>query len=107
MGEALGAPRQAELEGGSSSRCEVRARGFRLCRTSALWFGVAEEVLRLTDETRKHFYKGERVYLEGEEVRFPELADTLEASGRLGLGSSTRGSWRARSPPTCSRWAAS
>jgi gamma-glutamyltranspeptidase/glutathione hydrolase len=50
-----------------------------LCRTSALWFGVAEEVLRLTDETRKHFYKGERVYLEGEEVRFPELADTLEA----------------------------
>src|SRR5919106_4441473 len=55
--------------------------GFRLCRTSALWFGVAEEVLRLTDETRKHFYKGERVYLEGEEVRFPELADTLEAVG--------------------------
>src|SRR5215212_5035265 len=37
--------------------------GFKLCRTSALWFGVAEEVLRLTDETRKHFYKGERVYL--------------------------------------------
>src|SRR5215212_3078482 len=53
--------------------------GFRLCKTSALWFGVAEEVLRLTDETRKHFYRGERVYLEGEEVRFPELADTLEA----------------------------
>src|ERR671919_1425969 len=58
--------------------------GFRLCRTSALWFGVAEEVLRLTDETRKHFYKGERVYLEGEEVRFPELADTLEAVGEGG-----------------------
>src|ERR687893_267494 len=58
--------------------------GFRLCRTSALWFGVAEEVLRLTDETRKHFYKGERVYLEGEEVRFPELADTLEAVGEAG-----------------------
>ena len=60
--------------------------GFRLCRTSALWFGVAEEVLRLTDETRKHFYKGERVYLEGEEVRFPELADTLEALGEVGAG---------------------
>src|ERR671938_471895 len=60
--------------------------GFRLCKTSALWFGVAEEVLRLTDETRKHFYKGERVYLEGEEVRFPELADTLEAVGEGGVG---------------------
>src|SRR5688500_3885669 len=58
--------------------------GFRLCRTSALWFGVAEEVLRLTDETRKHFYKGERVYLEGEEVRCPELADTLWALGEGG-----------------------
>jgi gamma-glutamyltranspeptidase / glutathione hydrolase len=60
--------------------------GFRLCRTSALWFGIAEEVLRLTDETRKHFYNGERVYLEGEEVRFPELADTLEAIGEGGAG---------------------
>src|ERR671915_223529 len=58
--------------------------GFKLCRTSALWFGVAEEVLSLTEETRKHFYKGERVYLEGEEVRFPELADTLEAIGEGG-----------------------
>src|ERR671910_1925730 len=58
--------------------------GFRLCRTSALWFGVAEEVLRLTDETQKHFYKGDRVYLEGEEVRFPELADTLQAVGEGG-----------------------
>src|ERR671912_3041347 len=55
--------------------------GFRLCRTAALWFGVAEEVLRLTDETRKHFYNGERVYLEGEVMRFPELADTLQAVG--------------------------
>src|SRR5918996_3753035 len=55
--------------------------GFRLCKTSGMWFQVAEEVLRLTDETRKNFYKGERVYLEGEEVRFPELADTLEAVG--------------------------
>jgi len=60
--------------------------GFELCRTAALWFGVAEEVLRLTDETRKHFYKGERVYREGEEMRFPELADTLEAIGSGGAG---------------------
>jgi gamma-glutamyltranspeptidase/glutathione hydrolase len=58
--------------------------GFNLCRTSGLWLQVAEEVLRLTDETRKHFYKGERVYLEGEEVRFPELADTLQAVGEGG-----------------------
>jgi len=58
--------------------------GFDLCRTSGLWFQVAEEVLRLTDETRKHFYKGDRVYLEGEEVRFPELADTLQAVGEGG-----------------------
>ncbi len=55
--------------------------GFLLCKTSGLWFQVAEEVLQLTDETRKNFYKGERPYLEGEEVRFPELADTLEAIG--------------------------
>src|ERR671916_2904872 len=58
--------------------------GFRVCKTSGMWFQVAEEVLRLTDETRKNFYKGERVYLEGEEVRFPELADTLEAVGEAG-----------------------
>jgi gamma-glutamyltranspeptidase/glutathione hydrolase len=60
--------------------------GFNLCRTSGLWLQVAEEVLRLTDETRKHFYKGDRVYLEGEEVRFPELADTLQAVGEGGAG---------------------
>lgn len=58
--------------------------GFRLCKTSAMWFQVAEEVLRLTEETRKNFYKGERVYLEGEEMRFPELADTLQAIGEEG-----------------------
>src|SRR5215212_1680271 len=60
--------------------------GFELCRTAALWFGVAEEVLRLTDATRKHFYNGERVYREGEAMRFPELADTLEAIGSGGVG---------------------
>ena len=58
--------------------------GFRLCKTSAMWCQVAEEVLRLTKETRKNFYKGDRVYLEGEEVRFPELADTLQALGESG-----------------------
>ena len=60
--------------------------GFLLCKTSGLWFQVAEEVLQLTEETRKNFYKGERPYLEGEEVRFPELADTLEAIGEEGVG---------------------
>src|SRR5919112_2678235 len=60
--------------------------GFRVCKTSALWFGVAEEVLRLTEETRKHFYKGKRVYREGEQMRFPDLADTLEAVGEGGVG---------------------
>src|ERR687886_2680260 len=58
--------------------------GFELCGTSGMWFEVAEEVLRLTDETKKNFYKGERVYHIGEEVRFPELADTLERVGAEG-----------------------
>ncbi len=58
--------------------------GFKLCKTSGLWFEVAEEVLRLTDETRKNFYTNGRVYHTGEEVRFPELADTLEAVGEAG-----------------------
>jgi gamma-glutamyltranspeptidase/glutathione hydrolase len=58
--------------------------GFRLCKTSAMWFQVAEEVLKLTEETRRNFFRGDRVYLEGEEMRFPELADTLEAIGEEG-----------------------
>ena len=58
--------------------------GFELCKTSGMWFAVAEEVLKLTDETRKNFYTGNRVYSIGEEVRFPELADTLEAVGEEG-----------------------
>lgn len=58
--------------------------GFRLCKTSAMWFRVAREVLALTEETRKNFYKDGRVYEEGEEMRFPELADTLEAIGEEG-----------------------
>lgn len=60
--------------------------GFRLCRTAGLWFSVAEEVLRLTDETRRHFYKDGRVYREGEEIRFHELAGTLERVGEEGAG---------------------
>ena len=58
--------------------------GFRLCKTSAMWFQVAEEVLKLTEETHKNFFDGDRVYLEGEKMRFPELADTLEAVGEEG-----------------------
>src|ERR687897_3116832 len=53
--------------------------GFRVCKTSAMWFEVAQEVLKLTEETRKTFFDGDRIYLVGEEMRFPELADTLEA----------------------------
>ncbi|MEJ7843304.1 MAG: gamma-glutamyltransferase [Rubrobacter sp.] len=72
LGEALG------------PAIRLAREGFRLCRTSGLWFGVAEEVLRLTDETRRQFYKDDRVYRKGEEMRFPELADTLQAVGEAG-----------------------
>jgi gamma-glutamyltranspeptidase / glutathione hydrolase len=65
--------------------------GFRLCRTAGMWLEVAAEVLRLTDETRKNFYRGERVYVEGEEVRFPELAETLDALGEEGADLFYRG----------------
>src|ERR687898_637284 len=82
--ELLARPGRLGLKEALAPAVRYARGGVRLCRTSALWFGVAEEVLRLTDETRKHFYKGERVYLEGEEVRFPELADTLEAIGEGG-----------------------
>src|ERR671927_852002 len=58
--------------------------GFRVGKTSAMWFQVAEEVLRLTEETRKNFFDGDRIYLDGAEGRFPELADTLEAIGEEG-----------------------
>jgi len=58
--------------------------GFRLCKTSAMWFQVAEEVLKLTEETRKNFFYRDQIYLEGDEMRFPELADTLEAIGEEG-----------------------
>jgi gamma-glutamyltranspeptidase / glutathione hydrolase len=59
--------------------------GFRVGKTSAMWFQVAEEVLRLSEETRKNFFTGDRVYLEGEEMRSPELADTLEEIGKEGV----------------------
>ncbi|MDQ4042393.1 MAG: gamma-glutamyltransferase family protein, partial [Actinomycetota bacterium] len=58
--------------------------GFRLCKTSGMWCEVAEEVLRLTDETKKNFFTDGRPYREGEEIHFPELADTLEAVGEEG-----------------------
>ncbi len=60
--------------------------GFRLCRTSGMWFAIADEVLDLTEETRKNFYKNDRVYREGEEIHFPELGDTLEAISESGAG---------------------
>src|SRR5215212_10104172 len=41
-------------------------QGFRVCKTSAMWFQVAQEVLALTEETRASFFDGDRVYLEGE-----------------------------------------
>lgn len=58
--------------------------GFRLCKTSGMWFEVAAELLRFTEETRRNFYNGDRPYQEGEEVRFPELAETLDAIGEAG-----------------------
>ena len=58
--------------------------GFLLCKTSGMWLDVSSEVLKLTEETRKNFYNGDRVYRTGEEMRFPELADTLEAVGESG-----------------------
>src|ERR687890_923831 len=58
--------------------------GFRLGKTSGMWCEVAEEVLRLTDETKKNFFTDGRPYREGEEIRFLELADTLEAVGEEG-----------------------
>src|SRR5215203_4663233 len=58
--------------------------GFKLGKTSGMWCEVAEEVLRLTEETKKNFFKDGRPYRQGEEIRFPELADTLEAIGEEG-----------------------
>ena len=47
--------------------------GFRLSLTSGMWFGVSEEVLRLTEETKKNFYKGDRVY----RATMPETSQAL------------------------------
>src|SRR5918998_1837284 len=58
--------------------------GFRLGKTSGMWCEVAEEVLRLTDETKKNFFTDGRPYREGEEISFLELADTLESVGEEG-----------------------
>ncbi len=67
-----------------SPAIKLAREGFRLPKTSGMWFEVSEEVLRLTEETKKNFYIGDRVYRTGEEVRFPELADTLEGVGTQG-----------------------
>src|ERR671910_2931519 len=80
----LGRHGRLTLEETLGPAVRLAREGFRLCKTSGMWFQVAEEVLRLTDETRKNFYNGDRVYFEGEEMRFPELADTLEAIGEGG-----------------------
>src|SRR5215208_4169697 len=80
----LGRHGRLTLEETLAPAVRLAREGFRLCKTSAMWIQVAEEVLRLTEETRKSFYKDGRIYLEGEEVRFPELADTLEAIGEGG-----------------------
>src|SRR5919199_5016336 len=53
---------------------QLAREGFRLCKTSGMWCEVSEEVLKLTDETRRNFYTDDRVYREGDEVRFPDLA---------------------------------
>lgn len=58
--------------------------GFRLCKNSADYFQLAGETLSLTEETKKNFYNGERVYFENEEMSFPDLADTFEALGEAG-----------------------
>ncbi|TCJ16768.1 gamma-glutamyltranspeptidase [Rubrobacter taiwanensis] len=65
--------------------------GFRLCKTSGMWLEVAAELLKLTGETRKNFYNGDRPYLEGEFVRFPDLADTFDAVRELGADLFYRG----------------
>src|SRR5215203_7252831 len=67
-----------------SPAIKLAREGFRLPKTSGMWFEVSEEVLRLTEETKKNFYISDRVHRTGEEVRFPELADTLEAVGTEG-----------------------
>ena len=63
---------------------QLAREGFEIPKTSGMWFGVSEEVLRLTNETKKNFYTGDRVYRTGEELRFPELADVLETIGEEG-----------------------
>src|ERR671910_1261120 len=40
--------------------------GFRVPKTSGMWFEVAEEVLSLTDETKKNFFTDSRPYREGD-----------------------------------------
>ena len=103
----LGRHGRLTLEETLGPAVRLAREGFRLCKTSGMWFQVAEEVLRLTDETRKNFYNGDRVYFEGEEMRFPELADTLEAIGEGGAELLYEGELGRRSRSTSSRWVGS
>src|SRR5215212_853287 len=64
--------------------------GFRVCKTSAMWFEVAQEVLKLTEETRKTFFDGDRIYLVGEEMRFPSSRIPWRQLGSGARTSSTR-----------------
>jgi gamma-glutamyltranspeptidase/glutathione hydrolase len=65
--------------------------GFHLCRTSGMWFSVAEEVINLTEETRRNFTRDGRVYEAGDWLHFPALADTIEAIGEEGADLLYRG----------------
>src|ERR671912_1205108 len=63
------------LRGALYPAVRLAREGFRVPKTSGMWFEVSEEVLNLTDETRKNFFTNGRTYRIGEEIRFPELAD--------------------------------
>lgn len=58
--------------------------GFLLCKNSADYFLVAEDVLSLTPEMEKNFYRNGEVYRENQEMSFPDLADSFEAIGEGG-----------------------
>ena len=79
------------LRGALDPAVRLAREGFRVPKTSGMWFEVSEEVLNLTDETRKNFYTGGRTYHTDEEIRFPELADTLEVVGEEGADLFYRG----------------
>src|SRR5918998_5595223 len=79
------------LRGALYPAVRLAREGFRVPKTSGMWFEVSEEVLNLTDETKKNFFTDGRTYRIGEEIRFPELADTLESVGEEGADLFYRG----------------